>query len=205
MTSDRWRRIQALYHEMLVHPVHERAEALASACAGDSALQAEVESLLEQPEAAGGLATTDMNVAAPLAVPTKATFTGQRIGAYEVRTLLGAGGMGEVYRAWDPRLAREVALKVLPGDVAEDPARRRRFLEEARAAGSLNHPNIVAVFDVGVGEGTPFIVTELLEGRQLQDEIGSRRCSRFDVCSISPCRSRRGSAPRTTPASRIAI
>ena len=112
-----------------------------------------------------------MNVAAPLAVPTKATFTGQRIGAYEVRTLLGAGGMGEVYRAWDPRLAREVALKVLPGDVAENPARRRRFLEEARAAGSLNHPNIVAVFDVGVGEGTPFIATELLDGRQLQDEM----------------------------------
>ena len=171
MTSDRWRRIQALYHEMLARPVHERAGALAAACAGDSAMQAEVQSLLDQPEAAGGLATTDMKAAAPLAVRTNATFTGQRIGAYEVRTLLGAGGMGEVYRAWDPRLAREVALKVLPGDVAENPARRRRFLEEARAAGSLNHPNIVAVFDVGVGEGTPFIATELLEGRQLQDEM----------------------------------
>ena len=79
--------------------------------------------------------------------------------------------MGEVYRAWDPRLSREVALKVLPSGVAEDPTRRRRFLEEARAAGSLTHPNIVAVFDVGVGEGTPFIATELLDGRDLQYQM----------------------------------
>ena len=171
MTSDRWRRIQALYHDMLSHPVAERAGALAAACAGDSALQAEVQALLDQPEPAGDLATAEMHTSAAAALPTKATLTGQRIGVFEVRSLLGAGGMGEVYRAWDPRLSREVALKVLPGDVAENPARRRRFLEEARAAGSLNHPNIVAVFDVGVGEGTPFIATELLDGRQLQDEM----------------------------------
>ena len=158
MTSDRWRRIEALYHQVLAHPLHERAEALAAACAGDSALQAEVQSLLDQPERVGVLGTPVVNVAVQ-GVPAKATLTGQRVGVFEVRGLLGAGGMGEVYRAWDPRLAREVALKVLPGDVADNPARRRRFLEEARAIGSLNHPNIVAVFDVGVGEGIPFIGT----------------------------------------------
>ena len=103
--------------------------------------------------------------------PIGARLTGHRVGVYEVRELLGAGGMGEVYRAWDPRLAREVALKVLPSNVTEDPIRRRRFLEEARAAGSLTHPNIVAIFDVGVGEGTPFIAAELLDGRDLQNEI----------------------------------
>ena len=103
--------------------------------------------------------------------PPQTTLTGQRIGVFEVRDLLGAGGMGEVYRAWDPRLAREVALKVLPRNVAEDPGRRRRFLEEARAAGGLTHPNLVAVFDVGVGEGTPYIATELLDGMLLQDEM----------------------------------
>jgi len=171
MTSDRRRRVEALYHEVLAHPVHERAETLAAACAGDSALQAEVQSLLDQPEPVGLVGTPAVNVAAQAAAPSKATLTGQRIGVFEVRGLLGAGGMGEVYRAWDPRLAREVALKVLPGDVADNPARRRRFLEEARAIGSLNHPNIVAVFDVGVGEGIPFIATELLDGRQLQDEM----------------------------------
>ena len=134
-------------------------------------MQAEVQSLLDQPEPAGFLAIPAVDVAAQPVAPAKTTLTGQRIGVFEVRSLLGAGGMGEVYRAWDPRLAREVALKVLPSDVAENPTRRRRFLEEARAVGSLNHPNIVAVFDVGVGEGTPFIATELLDGIQLQDEM----------------------------------
>jgi eukaryotic-like serine/threonine-protein kinase len=171
MTSDRRRRVEALYHEVLARPVSERAKALATACAGDSALRADVQSLLDQPEPTSLLGSPAVDAAAPASAPAKATLTGQRIGVFEVRGLLGAGGMGEVYRAWDPRLAREVALKVLPGDVADNPVRRRRFLEEARAIGSLNHPNIVAVFDVGVGEGIPFIATELLDGRQLQDEM----------------------------------
>jgi eukaryotic-like serine/threonine-protein kinase len=94
-----------------------------------------------------------------------------RIGPYEILGPLGAGGMGEVYRARDPRLNREVALKVLPPEVARDGIRRRRFLEEARAAGGLNHPNILAVHDVSVGTGTAFIVSELLDGRRLRDEI----------------------------------
>jgi Tol biopolymer transport system component len=79
--------------------------------------------------------------------------------------------MGEVYRAWDPRLHREVALKILREDVAQDPERRRRFLDEARAAGALNHPNILAVYDVSISDGTPYIVTELVDGRELRDEI----------------------------------
>jgi serine/threonine protein kinase len=95
----------------------------------------------------------------------------QRIGPYEIIGSLGAGGMGEVYRAWDPRLNREVALKILPDDVARDRVRRRRFLEEARAAGSLSHPNVLAVYDVSVGTSTAFIVSELLDGAQLRDEI----------------------------------
>jgi serine/threonine protein kinase len=93
------------------------------------------------------------------------------IGPYEIVAPLGAGGMGEVYRAWDPRLQREVALKVLPGDVAGDPDRRRRFLDEARAAGGLSHPNILAVYDVSLDDGGSYIVTELVDGRQLREEI----------------------------------
>ena len=94
-----------------------------------------------------------------------------RLGPYEIVAPLGAGGMGEVYRARDTRLQRDVALKTLPLDVDSDPARERRFLDEARAAGALNHPNILSVFDVGVEGATPFLVTELIEGKQLRDEI----------------------------------
>ena len=94
-----------------------------------------------------------------------------RLGPYEIIAPLGAGGMGEVYRARDTRLQRDVALKILPPDVESDPARERRFLDEARAAGALNHPNILSVYDVGIDGTTPFIVTELIDGKQLRDEI----------------------------------
>ena len=93
---------------------------------------------------------------------------GTRLGPYEVVSLLGAGGMGEVYRARDERLKRDVALKVLPASFAADADRLRRFEQEAQAAGTLNHPNITAVYDVGSHDGTPFIVTELLEGETLR-------------------------------------
>src|SRR5580765_8179586 len=92
---------------------------------------------------------------------------GTRLGPYEILGPLGAGGMGEVYRARDPRLGREVAVKVLPHAVANDPERQQRFEAEARAAGSLNHPNIVTLHDVGLSNGTPYLVTEILEGESL--------------------------------------
>jgi serine/threonine protein kinase len=95
----------------------------------------------------------------------------QRIGRYEIVGPLDAGGMGQVYRAWDPSLRREVALKILRDEVAGDPARRHRLMEEARAAGALNHPNILAVYDVGIERDVAFIVTELIEGKNLRDEI----------------------------------
>src|SRR4249920_3577666 len=93
---------------------------------------------------------------------------GTRLGPYEILAPIGAGGMGEVYRARDPRLGRDVAIKVLPASFAEDPDRVRRFEREARAAGVLNHPNLVTVLDVGSHEGGPFLVLELLEGVTLK-------------------------------------
>src|SRR5262249_29758915 len=97
---------------------------------------------------------------------------GSRVGPYEILSPLGAGGMGEVYRARDPRLARQVAIKVLHGDAAGDPDRQRRFAQEARAAGALNHPNVLVVFDTGEHEGAPFVVFELLEGETLRRRLG---------------------------------
>src|SRR5262245_60306787 len=94
--------------------------------------------------------------------------SGARLGPYEVVGQLGAGGMGEVYRAKDPRLGREVAIKVLPASFSQDADRLRRFEQEARAAGVLNHPNITAVHDIGSYDGSPYIVTELLVGETLR-------------------------------------
>jgi len=99
--------------------------------------------------------------------------TGSRLGPYEILSPLGAGGMGEVYRARDERLKRDVAIKVLPSSVAADGDRLRRFEQEAQAAGSLNHPNITAVYDFGSHEGAPYIVTELLEGDTLRAALAA--------------------------------
>ena len=112
--------------------------------------------------------------------------TGTRVGPYEVVSLLGRGGMGEVYRAKDLRLSREVALKVLHGEFAGDEDRAHRFEQEARAVGLLNHPNIVAVYDIGQHEGSPFIVSELLQGETLRDRmaggaLGGRKAVEYGI------------------------
>jgi eukaryotic-like serine/threonine-protein kinase len=96
---------------------------------------------------------------------------GTKLGPYEILAPLGAGGMGEVYRGKDPRLGREVAIKVLPPSFSQDPDRLRRFEQEARAAGVLNHPNITAVHDIGTHEGAPYVVSELLEGETLRSRL----------------------------------
>ena len=97
---------------------------------------------------------------------------GTQLGPYEVMDLLGAGAMGEVYRARDTRLRRQVAVKVLPASISNDPARLKRFEQEARAAGALNHPNIVAIHDIGQESGSPYVVSELLEGETLRERMG---------------------------------
>src|SRR5450432_3101344 len=107
-----------------------------------------------------------------------------RLGPYEILSRLGAGGMGDVYRARDTRLGRDVALKILPKSFSSDADRLRRFEQEAKAAGLLNHPNITAVFDVGTHEGSPYIVSELLEGETLRSRLAagplsSRRATEF--------------------------
>jgi serine/threonine protein kinase len=97
---------------------------------------------------------------------------GTRLGPYEIVALLGAGGMGEVYRARDPRLGREVAIKVLPVAFSADPERLHRFEQEARAAAALNHPNILTVHEIGTHDGQPYVVSEVLDGQTLRDALG---------------------------------
>src|SRR5215471_7288282 len=97
--------------------------------------------------------------------------TDKRLGPYEILSPLGEGGMGEVWRARDTRLNREVALKVLPASFAQDADRLRRFKQEALATSALNHPNILTVYDIGDHDGMPFIVAELLEGEELREQL----------------------------------
>src|SRR5215471_145587 len=97
--------------------------------------------------------------------------SGTKLGRYEIRSQLGAGGMGEVYLAQDTRLDRKVALKILPDEVAADPDRMKRFMQEAKAASALNHPNIITIYEIDQTGSTPFIVTEFIEGLTLRERM----------------------------------
>ncbi|HMJ23536.1 MAG TPA: protein kinase, partial [Terriglobales bacterium] len=97
--------------------------------------------------------------------------SGSKLGPYEIQSPLGSGGMGEVYRARDARLQRDVAIKILPPAFARDEERLQRFEREARAAAALNHSNILAIYDVGAQDGSPYIVSELLEGASLRHKL----------------------------------
>jgi serine/threonine protein kinase/Tol biopolymer transport system component len=162
MTPERWSQVNDVLHGAMEVPPDKRADYLDHACAADSALRREVESLL----AADEQARTSFLESAPLGL-TKGT----RLGDYEVRSKLGAGGMGEVYRALDLRLRREVAIKILPGFASSDPERLRRFEQEALATAALNDPNILAVYQMGTHEGAPYLVSELLEGETLRELV----------------------------------
>src|SRR3984893_16327921 len=109
---------------------------------------------------------------------------GEKLGPYEILSPIGKGGMGEVYRARDPRLNRDVAIKVLPQAFATDAA-RERFKREARAASALNHPNICAVHDVGEAAGHPFLVMELLDGKTLREHIGGEPLDISTILALS--------------------
>ena len=163
MTAERWEQIKGVLHQAMQLPPEQRAVFLDQACAGDSSLRREVESLL----AADDQARSSFLQAPPLLHLEK----GVRLGDYEIQNLLGAGGMGEVYRARDVRLHREVAIKVLPAAFASDADRLRRFEQEATAAAALNHPNILAVHQMGTYQGAPYLVSELLEGETLREPI----------------------------------
>ncbi|HEY6931556.1 MAG TPA: protein kinase, partial [Thermoanaerobaculia bacterium] len=110
---------------------------------------------------------------------------GSKLGPYEIVSPLGAGGMGEVYRAKDPRLGRDVAIKVLPASFSTDADRLRRFEQEARAAGILNHPNLTAVYDIGTHDGAPYVVQELLEGESLRSVLAGGRLSQRKTIDYS--------------------
>ena len=173
MKSDRWQQVSQLYHDALTRDADERAAFLNGACAGDEALRQEVESLLAQPASADAfLATPAAAIAAQLASdPAASILTGRRLGVYQLQGLLGAGGMGEVYRARDTKLGRDVAIKVLPKMFTADPERLARFEREARLLASLNHPHIGAIYGFEQADGIQGLVLELVEGPTLAERL----------------------------------
>jgi Tol biopolymer transport system component len=175
MPTDRWRRVEELYHQALTCDESQRATFLRQACADDEALRRDVESLLKhEGTAAGFLAAPALEVAAQaMAEDPAAFFTGRRFGSYTIHSPLGAGGMGEVYRARDSKLGRDVAIKVLPRIFTADPDRLARFEREARILAALNHPHIGAIYGLEDAEGELGLVLELVEGPTLQDRLAT--------------------------------
>jgi eukaryotic-like serine/threonine-protein kinase len=185
MTDDRWPRVKSLFEAVLDQPPAAQSTFLAAACADDESLRREVEALLAADGATAGLSgrlpvTPESLRAAMLQSQgpsrpddhsTPALAAGRRLGSYEVMAPLGAGGMGEVYRARDLRLHRDVALKVLPRSLVSDPDRRERFVQEARAASALEHPHIAVVHDIVEVDGITFIVMELVRGEALSTAV----------------------------------
>jgi serine/threonine protein kinase len=169
MSKARWQRIQHLYHEALARPANARERFLREMCDGDAALLNEVQSLLDQPISAERfLVTGDSGADAD---DTFVVRVGQRLGVYQFQALIGRGGMGEVYRARDTRLGRDVAMKILPRLFTSDPDRLARFEREARVLASLNHPHIGAIYGLEDADGVRALVLELVNGETLADRI----------------------------------
>src|SRR3954468_4446546 len=183
--TDGWRRVDQLLQAALLRPPDERDRFLRQACAGDTALENDVRSLLAADEQAGSFLedpaihaaaralaenqSGDAHRTDPREPARMALSPGSRLGPYEISAQIGAGGMGEVYRATDTNLARHVAIKVLPETVAADADRLARFDREAKTLAALNHPNIAAIYGLERSGGTIALVMELVEGLTLAD------------------------------------
>jgi len=184
MVIERWRQIESVFHAAHEKSAEERARFLDETCSSDQALRREVESLLANQDLAASFLESDGS-GSPAPAAHEPVPPGERIGPYTVMELLGAGGMGQVYRAHDKRLDRHVAIKFLPRVMTDDPAARDRFEREARAASALNHSNICTVHDMGEFQGRPFIVMELLEGQSLKDRIARGPVSLAEFSAVT--------------------
>ena len=187
MTSERYQQISKLLQAALQLEPQQRPAFLESACQGDPELRREVESLISSDERAGSfIAKPALEIAARLMDQTQTQLaTEQKIGHYEIISLLGAGGMGEVYLARDTRLGRKVALKLLPSYFTQNADRLQRFKREASAASALNHPNILTIYEIGEADGMHFIATEFIEGETLRERMTGTPMNADDVLNLA--------------------
>src|SRR5947209_2879601 len=187
MTSERWQQIEQLFHSALEREPAQRAAFLAEACAGDDSLRREIETLIASHEGAENfMETPASDVAAEMLSHAQSRLEmGQQLGEYRVLSLLGTGGMGEVYLAEDPRLNRLIALKLLPAHFTIDSGRVRRFEQEARAASALNHPNIITIHEIGRADSIQFIATEFIDGVTLRERMSGRALKLGEALDIA--------------------
>ncbi len=187
MTPEKWEQVGQLYQAALELKVGDRSAFLDQACGADQALRREVESLLAADAPAEGfLAAGAMQDAAKALAEAKSiSLVGQRLGHYQILSLLGAGGMSEVYLAQDTKLGRQAALKLLPAQFTLDSERVRRFEREARAASALNHPNIITIHEIGQTEQLHFIVTEYVEGQTLRQRLANERMKLNEALEVA--------------------
>jgi serine/threonine protein kinase len=187
MTPERYQQISEIYHAAQQVEPERRSDFLVQVCEGDEALLREVTKLLAGNEYASNFLNTPAFVVAAeaLAGEESQSFIGKRLGRFKILSLLGAGGMGEVYLAEDAQLGRRVALKLLPPEFTSHTDRLRRFEREARAASALNHPNIITIHDIGETEGIHFIATEYIEGEMLRRRIARGRVPLGEAVEIA--------------------
>ena len=186
MTPERWQHIKSLLHSALERDPAERDAFLAAACAGDEAMRQEVESLISAHEQAGDFIESPAFELMADSLGDKAdSLAGQSLGHYQVISLIGAGGMGEVYLAEDTRLGRKIALKILTTHFTRDSDRLRRFQQEARAASALNHPNILTIHEIGQIDSRHFMVTEFIEGETLRRRMAKAQMNIPDALRIA--------------------
>ncbi|MDQ3472938.1 MAG: serine/threonine protein kinase, partial [Acidobacteriota bacterium] len=187
MATDRWQQIKEVFHAALDCAPENRSAYLLTACENDESIRREVESLIAAHEKESDfLDSPAYEVAAGLLADEDSELKrGQVVGQYEIISLLGMGGMGEVYLAQDGKLKRQVALKLLPASFTKDADRLRRFEQEARAASALNHPNIITIYEIGEANGTHFIATEFIEGETLRQRAAQASLSLDETLHIT--------------------
>ena len=186
MTPEHWQQVKELFRSALEQKTEDRPAFLERACDGDDALRREVESLLASFDDSDSIIETPVAEAAVELLGARAErLVGQRLGHYDVVSLLGEGGMGTVYLARDTKLGRKVALKLLPGYFTSDAHRLRRFEQEACAASALNHPNILTIYEIGETDGTHFIATEFIEGETLRKRMAGAPMKLGEVLNVA--------------------
>jgi serine/threonine-protein kinase len=186
MNPQHWLDVERLFHEALALPPQRRPQFLTDSCGGDVALRHDVQSLLDESSDDEFLETPALDPDVTRLQPAShSSLVGRRLAEYEVTARIGAGGMGEVYRARDVKLDRDVAVKVLPAPMARDDARIARFRREAQILATLNHPHIAAIYALEESDDVVALILELVEGPTLADRIRQQRLAVNDALTIA--------------------